>query len=270
GTNMAKDQRGSKQYDSLRADDNDDVLSDLDVFEKDYFQQPRPRHERVLAALQLQPYRWLIDIVLVLAVIGLLVERHHRGGAGAGSGQAPEHRYEGAGDLTGFAPRFTQQIKSFSPDPLYLPDNTSEFFTNEVKQKWLDLVPPGLGYLKINNSEKYDDLPKPLVGYGENFVVTTSITHQLHCLYAIAETYAAITSNNTQILMETWHMNHCFDYLRQSIMCSGDVALEGEQTTFPEGFDGSDGWDAKHVCKDYSEVYAYLEKNAVNNRTWIS
>lgn len=39
-------------------------------------------------------------------------------------------------------------------------------------------------------------------------------------------------------------MNHCFDYLRQSIMCCGDVALEGEQTTFPEGFDGSDGWDA--------------------------
>lgn len=85
-------------------------------------------------------------------------------------------------------------------------------------------------------------------------------------------------------------MNHCFDYLRQAIMCSGDVALEGEQTTFPEGFEGSDGWDAvsnpmgrltktkhtltrtlqKHVCKDYSEVYSYLEKNAVNNRTWIS
>lgn len=41
-------------------------------------------------------------------------------------------------------------------------------------------------------------------------------------------------------------MNHCFDYLRQSIMCCGDVALEGEQTTFPPGFDGSDGWDAVH------------------------
>lgn len=40
----------------------------------------------------------------------------------------------------------------------------------------------GLGYLKINNSAKYDDLPKPLIGYGDDFVVTTSMTHQLHCL----------------------------------------------------------------------------------------
>lgn len=103
---MAKDQRENKQYDSLRADDNDDVLSDLDVFEKDYLQQPRPRRERVLAALQLQPYRWLLDIVLVLAVIGLLVERHHQGSStGAGTSPPSEHRYEGTGDLTGFAPR---------------------------------------------------------------------------------------------------------------------------------------------------------------------
>ncbi|KAK6864834.1 hypothetical protein PG990_005727 [Apiospora arundinis] len=266
---MANNQRDPKHYESLRADDNDDVLSDLDVFEKDYIQQPRPRRDRVIAALRIQPYRWLLDIVLLLAVIGLLVERHHRGGAAAAECQSADHRYEGAGDLTGFAPQFNQQIKSFSPDPLYMPDNTSEFFTREVKQKWLDLVPPGLGYVKINNTEKYDNLPTPLVGYGEDFVATTSMTHQLHCLYAIAETYAALTSNSTAVLMETWHMNHCFDYLRQSIMCCGDVALEGEQTTFPEGFDGSDGWDAKHVCKDYTEVYSYLEKNAVNNQTWI-
>lgn len=52
-------------------------------------------------------------------------------------------------------------------------------------------------------------------------------------------------------------------------MCYGDVALEGEQTTFPEGFNGSDGWDAKHVCKDYSQVYDYLESNRVNNKLWI-
>lgn len=92
-------QREPKQYESLRADDNDDVLSDLDVFDKDYLQQPRPRRERVLAALQIQPYRWLLDIVLLLTVIGLLVERQHRGG-----GQSASHRYEGTGDLTGFAP----------------------------------------------------------------------------------------------------------------------------------------------------------------------
>lgn len=66
-----------------------------------------------------------------------------------------------------------------------------------------------------------------------------------------------------------WHMGHCFEYLRQSIMCCGDTALEGQATTFPEGVMGSDGWDAKHICKDYGQIYRYLEDNRANNQTWI-
>lgn len=52
-------------------------------------------------------------------------------------------------------------------------------------------------------------------------------------------------------------------------MCAGDVAVEGDQTTFPDGFVGSDGWDAKHVCKNYDEVLDYLTKNAINDDAWI-
>lgn len=59
-------------------------------------------------------------------------------------------------------------------------------------------------------------------------------------------------------------------------MCNGDVALEGAATTFPldpvtgEDLGGSDGWDAKHVCKDYSQVYNYLEKETINHFKWIA
>lgn len=67
-----------------------------------------------------------------------------------------------------------------------------------------------------------------------------------------------------------WHLAHCFDYLRQSIMCCGDVALEGAQTTFPDGFmSGSDGWDAKHVCRDYGQVFRYLTRKRATNKAWI-
>lgn len=41
-------------------------------------------------------------------------------------------------------------------------------------------------------------------------------------------------------------MIHCFSYLRQAIMCSADMALEGHETTFPDHNGGSDGWDSKH------------------------
>ncbi|KAI0004756.1 hypothetical protein F4779DRAFT_599326 [Xylariaceae sp. FL0662B] len=264
-----KDSRRPSEYRHLDLESQDDSSSStdveetLDLNEKDYMQTSAPSQKGgFLSALK--THRWLIDTFLLVVILFLLLEKqltHHHG---------KDHYFEGGGDLTGFAPEFSQQVTTFSPDPGFVPENTSEFFSRETKKKWLDLVPKGLGYLEIKNPEDYDNLPTRLDSYDEQFVVTSSMTHQLHCLYAIAEAYSALTSDTSRVPKETpWHLTHCFDYLRQGIMCCGDVALEGEQTTFPDGFEGSDGWDAKHVCKDYSQVYDYLETNRADNKAWI-
>jgi len=52
-------------------------------------------------------------------------------------------------------------------------------------------------------------------------------------------------------------------------MCCGDTALEGAETTFPEGVGGSDGWGAQHVCKNYEELRAVLDERRANDREWI-
>jgi hypothetical protein len=128
----------------------------------------------------------------------------------------------------------------------------------------------GLGYVKVDHPEAYNNLPTPLADFSST-VFTTAMTHQLHCLYAIVEVFSGLTSNNTdKVPKETpWHLNHCFEYLRQSIMCCGDIALEGQATTFPQGVTGSDGWDSKHVCKDYRQIFEYLEENRANDDVWI-
>lgn len=105
------------------------------------------------------------------------------------------------------------------------------------------------------------------------------MTHQLHCLYMILDAYntlqVSVDLGFANKVRNPWHVTHCFEYIRQAIMCAGDVALEGAATTFPHdpetGRDlgGSDGWDAKHVCKDYSQIYAYLEKETINHMKWI-
>lgn len=56
------------------------------------------------------------------------------------------------------------------------------------------------------------------------------------------------------------HMDHCFDYIRQVIMCGGDMALAGEN--FPGG---SNQFGVPHVCKNWDEIYQWLEKNRVTN-----
>lgn len=57
------------------------------------------------------------------------------------------------------------------------------------------------------------------------------------------------------------HIDHCFDYIRQSIMCCGDTALEGVSnlSNDPIMRNETDGWGFTHVCKDYGEVIGFME-----------
>ncbi|KAK4134666.1 hypothetical protein BT67DRAFT_379503 [Trichocladium antarcticum] len=178
--------------------------------------------------------RSLLDTVLLLVILGLLLDRPW----------LPSSRFAVGGDITGFAPPFGQQITTFAPDHLFVPENGSAFFTDAVQAKWLSLKltsfhPAGLGYL--------------------------------HCLHAILQTVAAYASSQPGRAPGdgAWHVAHCVDYLRQAIVCAGDVALEGQQTTFPPGVVGSDGWDARHVCRDWGQVRAHLERNRADDRVWI-
>ena len=65
------------------------------------------------------------------------------------------------------------------------------------------------------------------------------------------------------------HLSHCFDYLRQAVMCHGDTALEGLQTTFGPNVGGSDGWNVKHVCKPWNKIHGWLENKRIDDREWI-
>ncbi|RBQ68736.1 hypothetical protein VDGD_05055 [Verticillium dahliae] len=102
-----------------------------------------------------------------------------------------------------------------------------------------------MGFQWVNDTHKYHDLPTPIIWPGKT-VFTTSITHQLHCLFAVVQTYSGLKSDHELPEDHHWHMIHCFAYLRQTIMCSADTALEGLETTFPDHNGGSDGWDSKH------------------------
>ncbi|CAN8102064.1 unnamed protein product [Discula destructiva] len=204
----------------------------------------------------------LINTILLLVIVALLLDRRWS--------RDDYRQFEGSGDITGFIPPVSQRITTFVPDMAFAPDNGSEFFTDAVQQKWLSIVPKGLGYLHMEDPSRYNNLPHPLKGYEEiGTVFTTSVTHQLHCLYNILEVYSSIKSGKRIAPQMEGHLPHCFEYLRQSIMCCGDTAIEGQHTTFPHGILGSDGWDAKHVCKDYDQVYAFLEEHRADDQVWI-
>ncbi|TKA32780.1 hypothetical protein B0A50_01005 [Salinomyces thailandicus] len=201
---------------------------------------------------------WLLTLIFALSTLGLLARKAD---------------LQIAGDVAKISPYFRHQITTFQPNQSFVANLTTPSFKNSTHHLWLDIVPKGLGFLHIPNPENNAQLPPPYHRHNKT-VYTTSMTHQLHCLYMIMGSYNDIAVNGYTAPPDGeqdphWHIAHCFDYIRQAIMCAGDVALEGEETTFPEGKTGTDGWNVKHVCKAYGDVYNWLEEMAVDNRTRI-
>lgn len=92
---------------------------------------------------------------------------------------------------------------------------------------------------------------------------TTTMTHQLHCLFMMTHIYAGLATNDTSRLPHDYnsHYLHCIDYLRQGVMCAADLATEPHRPTDSDDNGPGDGsWGGLHVCKDYGQVTEYLER----------
>ena len=57
------------------------------------------------------------------------------------------------------------------------------------------------------------------------------------------------------------HSEHCFDYLRQSLMCAADTTLEEMEVVDGEVLDRTDGWGAVHKCRSFEAVFEWAEKH---------
>ena len=64
------------------------------------------------------------------------------------------------------------------------------------------------------------------------------------------------------------HVKHCFDYLRQSIMCCADATLEpfvkrDGKTPEPKG---SSGYGATHQCRDFDGLADWIGDHGMQGR----
>lgn len=55
----------------------------------------------------------------------------------------------------------------------------------------------------------------------------------------------------------SYHASHCFNYIRQGILCTLDSTLEGAGG----GSGAADGSGQVHVCRSREEAIAWLESN---------
>jgi hypothetical protein len=73
----------------------------------------------------------------------------------------------------------------------------------------------------------------------------------------------AVSESQDQLSLRLYHLDHCFDYLRQSIRCSADVTLEWLPVASGGGKENVlDGWGIPHrECKSVEAIEAFIFKN---------
>ena len=176
----------------------------------------------------------------------------------------------------------------------------------------------GGGAITVPNAKAYGLEPGISMPTGPD-VYGISMFHQLHCLVRISDAshflkplhsppltpsrlqtflrasyYAALNGSmpaftqpgfeqlpkEKQEMLSYGHVYHCFDYLRQGIMCASDLTIESA-TDFPEKWlEGIsedmireqygdtkpviiDGWGIKHQCRNFDEAWDWTFRNRV-------
>lgn len=97
----------------------------------------------------------------------------------------------------------------------------------------------------------FGQLPNDNVQPGKQNVYILSAFHQLHCLKKLQIALVGLQNNATHRRISSEHVEHCFTYLRQGIMCSGDTTLEGPDD---HAVPAIRGYGIAHSCRSWETI----------------
>ncbi|GAP88900.1 hypothetical protein SAMD00023353_1700350 [Rosellinia necatrix] len=158
-------------------------------------------------------------------------------------------------------PKFPRKTYKFLPDPNYVRDDMlfDEQDTLNTLHNWLPLSSEARGYVQIPDYATYDTLGKPYTvaidRTSDGPAYMMAVFHQLHCLSYVVDHYQRGYAGANLTEEVAHHSAHCFDYLRQSILCAADTNLEGETEAGP-------GWGSDHQCTDYDALLDWANENS--------
>ncbi|KAI0890173.1 uncharacterized protein GGS22DRAFT_183520 [Annulohypoxylon maeteangense] len=220
------------------------------VEEEEAFLEQIPLHDDVAWPRErrsCKPTRYLrltLEIAMAAAIIILLVTLIHS--------RVEERRSP--------VPKFPRKTYTFLPNPQYIQENMlfDEHATLHTLHNWIPLSADARGYIHLPTYTSYPTLPPPFTvainRTSEGPAYMMSVFHQLHCLSYLISHFQAGYGGVKLEEEVAHHSAHCFDYIRQSIMCAADTNLEGETEAGP-------GWGSPHECVDYDAVLAWANEH---------
>ncbi|KAE8356756.1 hypothetical protein BDV28DRAFT_144878 [Aspergillus coremiiformis] len=189
----------------------------------------------------------LVIVLLVIFLVGSLTAVHFE------SPNPPSEKQK----ILSPAPEFQYVHIPFLESPRFENRTTEE----QVREAWGKYGLASYGFITVPDPEAYDLPPNENVVPGTRNTYMVSVYHQLHCLKVLHLALlpvmmhgATVESGATGDGFEHHHLEHCLDYLRQSVMCSGDVTLEPPDEHPEKGKSPLQGWGVRHVCRSWNEI----------------
>ncbi|KAI0129733.1 hypothetical protein BJ170DRAFT_617386 [Xylariales sp. AK1849] len=193
-----------------------------------------------------------LDIALLVCVLAL-VFRH---------GQTTGDRTSNLTTMPSFA---TRDIL-FKSEPAFV---NAETFANQSSLQdtlrfWTRMSTGGRGVIIVATADR-NGLPQPYVvplpererirlGKEKEEVYMVSMFHQLHCLSTLMRSYGLMVIEGSPPA-DIDHDAHCFDFIRQALLCASDLTVEGSS-------EYGEGWGAIHKCKDVDAIKSWAESQA--------
>lgn len=124
---------------------------------------------------------------------------------------------------------------------------------------WKALYPRTVVRIPKSSADQLINQTIPLNGDEDHFPVLISVFHEMHCLDSIRHIYFGHTKGFDQnpvineAILAPEHIDHCFDSLRQTLMCGGDVAPMPYKWV-EERKKALGHLDVQHTCRDYEAL----------------
>ncbi|KAF1962132.1 hypothetical protein CC80DRAFT_358382, partial [Byssothecium circinans] len=127
----------------------------------------------------------------------------------------------------------------------------------ESEAAWQSIIPDGRGFVTHPTLAPTN--------------ASLSVFHEIHCLHTIRVAYYISLHDNAVLKNSSYrdpyleevkartvvsHIQHCFDYVRQALMCAADTNFEKPE----KGSGVTDGWGVERQCRNYWDVVEWAER----------
>ncbi|RYP20472.1 hypothetical protein DL765_002771 [Monosporascus sp. GIB2] len=140
-------------------------------------------------------------------------------------------------------------------------DQITKYMGNSTAadEAWKALYPQTVVRIPKSMADQLPNKTIPLNGDEDHFPVLISVFHELHCLDSIRHIYFGHTEGFdenpviNEAILAPEHIDHCFDSLRQTLMCGADISPMPYKWT--EERQKALGYlDVQHTCRDYDAL----------------